>query len=148
MYNTLKFQILAGDFRLTDMQQRARKLYAMGELTDDQLDELQSLIAEKANPEQERPGVMVIVQKLSAMVEALSERVVALESTGTKSASAEVIPEDYPTWEPWDGLSNLYQNGAVVTHNNQLWQSVFSGQNVWEPGTVDERFWVKYTLDS
>jgi hypothetical protein len=51
---------------------------------------------------------------------------------------------EYEAWTPWDGLSDKYQQGAIVTHNDKVWESVFSGQNVWEPGAAGtEALWVE-----
>ena len=53
---------------------------------------------------------------------------------------------EYPEWKPWDGISKDYQKGAIVSHNGELWESVYDGQNVWQPGAPGtENMWVKYT---
>ena len=145
MYNSLKTQISYGTFNVVDMQRRAKKLFALGELTETQLDDLFSLMAENANPDTERPELLNLIQSLFAKVDALSDRVKALESGNTDGDAADGDAGEYPEWKPWDGLSNQYQPGSIVRHNDQLWQSAFSGQNVWEPGTVGDQFWVKYT---
>lgn len=144
MYDIIKLTIQSGEFKLSELQHRVKKLYAMGELSDTQLDELFALLAEKANPEMERPELLDMVRSLSARVSQLDARLKILESGDTTGGDV-VDAEEYLTWEPWDGLSDQYQYGAIVDHNGQLWQSTFLGQNVWEPGTVDDRFWVKYT---
>jgi len=44
-------------------------------------------------------------------------------------------PEDGP--QPWEqplGAGYGYLKGAKVTHNGFVWESVFDGENVWEPG--------------
>lgn len=49
-----------------------------------------------------------------------------------------------PAWEPWDGISDKYQYGAVVTYNGKYFLDVLYGmQNTWEPESpgVDERYW-------
>lgn len=57
---------------------------------------------------------------------------------GNGTGEGEIKP-----WEPWDGLSDKYQPGAIVSHGGKVWESTYDGQNVWEPGAVgiDERFW-------
>ena len=145
MYNSLKAQITFGTFNVLDMQRRTQKIYAMGGLTEEQLDELYSLIAQKANPETERPETLKLIQTLFEQLGLLADRVKALESGNSEGGTDEGDTEEYPDWEPWNGLSNQYQPGAIVNHNDQLWQSVYNGQNVWEPGVVDERFWIHYT---
>lgn len=145
MYDLLRLTIQSKNFKISEIQYRVKRLYATGDLTDEQLIELFSMIAENASPEVERPETLALIQTLSSKLEALTARVKALETGG---GTDEGGATEYPAWVPWDGLSNNYQCGAVVSHNNQLWQSTFSGQNVWEPGTVDERFWVIYTPEA
>jgi len=44
-------------------------------------------------------------------------------------------PEDGP--QPWEqplGAGYGYLKGAKVTHNGFVWESIFDGENVWEPG--------------
>ena len=83
-----------------------------------------------------------MIQSLASQIEALEARVKALE--GNDDGGEEPIP--YAEWKPWDGISKDYQKGAIVSCNGVLWESVFDGQNVWEPGTAGtESLWVKYT---
>lgn len=146
MYNALKFEISLGNFKFIDLQQRITKLYAMGNLSDAELDELLAMAAEKATPDAERPELLQLILSLFAKVEALAARVKVLENGN--AADPDTGSEDYPTWEPWDGLSNQYQPGAIVSHKEQLWQSTFQGQNVWEPGTVGSQFWTQYVPET
>lgn len=44
-------------------------------------------------------------------------------------------PEAGP--QPWEqplGAGYGYLKGAKVTHNGFVWESIFDGENVWEPG--------------
>lgn len=145
MYNSVKAQISYGKFSVQDMQRRIKKLYALGEFSEEQLDELYSLIAQKANPETERPETLKLIKTLFEQLGVLADRVKALESGNSEGGTDEGGTGEYHDWEPWDGLSDKYQPGAIVNHLDQLWQSVYTGQNVWEPGVVDERFWIRYT---
>lgn len=143
MYDILKLTLQSGNFKYSEIQPRIKRLYAMGDLSTDQLEELLSLAAEQASPDAERPELLILVQNLYAKIAVLEARVTALSQAQTSSETAS--SSQYPTWAPWDGLSSNYQFGAIVEHNGQFWQSTYSGQNVWEPGTVDARFWTKYT---
>lgn len=152
MFTLMKNTIDSGNYKFLDLQQRIARLYAMGNISEDELNDLMTMAVEKANPETERPEVLILIQTLSkkvesltSCVEALTARVKALESGDTSGGTDEGDTDEYPAWEPWDGLSNKYQPGAIVSHGDELWESVYSGQNVWEPGVVDERFWIHYT---
>lgn len=137
MYNLIKSVIAVGDYKLTEIQHKIKKLFVLGDITETQLDELLALACAGVSADAERPEIPVLIQNLAAEVDALKSRVAALEG-GEEDAS------EYPQWKPWDGISVDYSCGALVSHNGRLWQSVFNGQNVWEPGASGEGFWVEH----
>lgn len=142
MYQIFKNRIAAGGYQLADIQHKAKKLFAMGELTDEQLDELMTLSQQNAAAEAERPETLVMLQRLTERVDALEKKLAAQDDTETEQPECEA-------WQPWNGISDKYQKGAIVSHNGKLWKSVFNGQNVWEPGTVGtENLWVEYTPET
>lgn len=131
VFEILNARILSGNFKLMDMQERIETSFARGSLTAQQTEALSALAVENASKEGEIPGIMDILTSLSQRISALE----GMEETG----------EAYPVWKPWDGISSLYQKGAVVSHNGKLYQSVFPGQNVWEPGVAGtESLWKEY----
>lgn len=136
MYTIIKNRIKAGGFKLADMIRRIREEQWNDTITEAERDELIELANQTANPEAERPEIM-------EMLKAISDRVTALEQKQAASEPEDVPSDTHPEWKPWDGISKDYQKGAIVTHNGSTWESVFEGQNTWEPGVVDERFWVK-----
>ena len=136
MYEILKTVISAGGYKLADIQHKVKKLYATGDLTEGQMDELLALTMGGISPEGERPEVMAMLQSLADRIAALEEKLKAAEP-GTETPEPEA-------WKPWDGMSNKYQNGAIVSHNGKLWESVYAGQNVWEPGAAGtDGLWVE-----
>lgn len=141
MYTVIKNRIAAGGFKLADIQHKVKKLYAMGDLTDEQLNELMLMSQQNAATDAERPETL-------AMLQNLADRVGALEKKLTSQDSSDTERPEYEIWTAWDGISNNYQKGAIVSHRDKLWLSVFNGQNVWEPGIVGtERMWVEYTSE-
>lgn len=140
MYEVIKSVIDAGNFKLADVQHKIKKLWLLGDLTEEQMDQLLASAYRAVNPEAERPAVLEMLQALAAQVKALTARVD--EITGGPAAP-DVTP-GYPAWEPWNGMDDRYQKGAIVNHKDADWISVYEGQNVWEPGTVGDQFWVRY----
>ena len=139
MFNVIKSAIEAGGYKLSEMQQKIRKFYMMGNLTEAELDELLRLASGGVSADAERPENLLLIQTLAEELEALKARVTALEG------GEEPVQPTYPEWKPWDGISKNYQRGDIVSHNGKLWESVFDGQNVWEPGAVGtEALWVEY----
>lgn len=64
--------------------------------------------------------------------------------TEAPSLFVKVLIEDpsvIPEWEQ-PGPENAYQLGDKVTHNGKTWESIYDGDNVWEPGAVGtESLW-------
>lgn len=135
MFNVMKGVISAGGYKLAEICYKVKKLYLLGDITELEMDQLLRLASAGVSAEAERPEVLALIRTLAEAVEALNARVKALEG-GEDGPNEENSP-----WKPWDGISKDYQPGAVVSHNGKLWESVFGGQNVWEPGAVDETFW-------
>lgn len=136
-HDVFKNRIKAGDYQLADIQHRIKKLYALGDLTEEEMDELLLLSQKNATADMERPEVLQMLRNLT-------ERVAALENS--KHEDNGDAPTEHEVWSAWDGISNKYQHGAIVSHNGKLWISVFLGQNVWEPGAAGtDALWVEYT---
>lgn len=146
MYEVLKSVISAGGYKLTEIQHKIKKLYVLGDLTEAQMDELLVMASGGVSTDAERPETLKLIQTLAEEIEALKARVKALEGDEPAEPDNPDEPDvpEYPEWKPWNGISNDYQYGEIVSHNGELWISVFNGQNVWQPGTVNESFWVKY----
>lgn len=140
MYDVLKSVISAGGYKLAEIQHKVKKLFVLGDLTEEQMDELLTMASVGVSVDAERPETLKMIHTLSTEIEALKERVKALEgNTDTEEGAT------YPNWKPWDGISADYQYGAIVSHNEELWISKFNGQNVWEPGASGtESLWAKY----
>lgn len=134
MYNTLSNLITYQEYTLPEITQRINTMYCLGHLTDEQRETLQKMAVEHLSIETERP-------EWAEIVLSLADRVAALEAL-----HAEPDTSAYPQWVKWAGTGTDYQPGAIVSHNGKLWKSVYSGQNVFEPGTLGtESLWVEYT---
>lgn len=140
MHEIIKNVIAAGGYKLAEIQHKVKKLYILGDLTEEQLDELLVLAQRNASAENERPETISMLRKLADRVAVLEQRLDAQDGSGEPTS-------EYEAWTPWDGISTNYQQGAVVSHNGKLWQSAHPGQNTWEPGTVGtDNLWVEYSL--
>ena len=138
MYDIFRNRINAGGYQLADIQQRIKKLYALGDLTEDQLDELMALSQRNAAADAERPETLKLLRQLSNRVAALENLMLPKEDDNGETSQNDA-------WKPWDGINDNYRYGAVVSHNGKRWVSVFNGQNVWEPGSAGtEALWVEY----
>jgi hypothetical protein len=152
MYKILESVISTGGYKLAEIQHKVKKMYLLGDLTEDQMDALLSKASAGVSPDAERPETIAMLQTLLEKIEALDKRVKDLETAENPEEPEDPEnpdtpePSEYPAWEPWNGISNQYQPGSIVTHNGQVWESIFQGQNVWEPGAQGtENLWVIHT---
>lgn len=135
MFEIFKGVISAGGYKLTDIQHKIKKMHLLGDIDETQMDELLALAAAGVSPEAERPETLIMLQTLAQRMDGLEARLAALEGGDEENPEAGDAPA-YEAWEPWDGISDKYQPGAIVTHGGKTWQSIYSGQNVWEPGAA------------
>lgn len=135
MFDIIKSAISAGGYKLTEIQHKIKKLYILGDLTETQMDELLAMASGGVSSDAERPEMLTMIQSLGAEIEAMKLRLATLEG------NEPVVPE-IAEWKSWDGISDNYRKGAVVSHNGLIYESVYEGQNVWEPGTAGtENLW-------
>lgn len=149
--------IRGGDYKLSDIQEKIEKSYIGNKLTEHDRDDLLRQASAGINIAGERPSEDERFATLLQYIRALEERVKTLEESVFKPEVEEPsepgeTPEEpdvpvvtYEKWQPWDGINNKYQPGAIVDHKDKLWESIHPGQNVWEPGAPGtERVWREY----
>lgn len=148
MANILKNVIRNGGMPLTQVNERIETMYLNGRINAEERLELTELMHAKASPENEAGDYKALYEALAVKYNELEARVKATEKALGLYAEPDAGGEGtggYPAWEPWDGVSDKYQPGAIVTHNGNVYESVHPAQNVWEPGVpgIDERYWKK-----
>lgn len=134
MYEIVRNVIVSGNFKLEDMSKKIDTLWVQGDLTEEQKTELISLMKEHLNPESEKPEQIELYKQILAKYDALEERVHKLENGEVKPEPAPSV--EVPVWEPWDGISDRYQYGAVVMIDQKYYIDTFQGQNTWMPGSL------------
>lgn len=148
MYEIIKNIIQNGVFKVSELTTKIDTLWAESKLSDEQRNELITLMSDYLNPNTEAPELKDLYERLESRVSVLEDAVKELQGGGSEDPEpGEII---VPAWVPWDGISDNYQYGAVVTHINKYWQNMLQGvQNTWEPGTVgvDERYWKEITKE-
>lgn len=147
MYDIIKNIIENGIFKVNDLSVKIDTLWAESKLSDDERSELVQMMTGHLNPATEAPDIADRLERLESRLSKVEEDISALQGESTEPGLGEVT---IPEWEPWDGVSNKYQYGAVVLHNGKYFQNVLSGQqNVWEPESagVDERYWKEITKE-
>lgn len=148
MYEVLKSVISASGYKLTEIQHKIKKLFVLGDLDEAQMDELLAMASNGVSTDAERPETLAMIKSLSDRIAAVEASLKASEGTDDEVGNDDAGDPEQPAhaeWKPWDGISNDYQKGTIVSHNGELWESMYDGQNVWQPGTAGtEALWVKY----
>lgn len=148
MYEIIKNIIENGAFRVSDLTNKIDTLWAESKLSDDERSQLVQMMVDHLNPASEAPELKEMYERLEARVATLEADVQALK--GEEPGGGEEGTVTVPAWEPWDGISDKYKYGAVVTHNGKYFLDVLQGmQNTWEPESagVDERYWKEITKE-
>jgi hypothetical protein len=119
------------------MTTKIKKCWIKGDITEEEYDELNSLMISNLNIEAEKPDWTIVATRLE-------ERIVQLEKKIKEIEGAQPETPKYEKWKPWNGdpSNKNYQYGAIVEHNGVIYESIFNGQNVWEPGIAGtEALW-------
>lgn len=154
MFDVIKSVIERGLFRVNDISTKIDTLWAESKLTDGQREELYALIVAHLNPANEYPDLEARLAQAEERLSQVEARVAAIEdglvADDDDGPSTPALPDGVEVWEPWNGVSNKYQFGAIVLHNGVYYKNVLVGQqNVWEPGSpgIDDRFWAVVSED-
>ena len=147
-YNLILTMINAGGYKLAEIQTKIKRMFLIGDITEEQFEDLMQRSIDGATPEGERPELLQLIEALADRIGSLEYHLRALEEyIYDGSADDDSLPEstvEAIEWKPWDGISNDYQPGSIVWHNGKQWRSDYPGQNVWEPGTVGTQgMWVE-----
>lgn len=146
VYTTMKSVISKRALPVAELHKRIDIFYAQSKLTEEEKFELEELVFINQTVDAEKASLEARYEELVRKYDELAFRVAALEKGTTGETDEPEIDNDIPAWVPWDGVSSNYQLGAIVTHNGKTWENVLANmQNVWEPGTVDERYWIEVT---
>ena len=111
MYEVTKNVIQSGNYELTDILNKIDSLWLQGSLTDAERLDLIELARAKAEPSNS-------FAPLQAQIDALAERVAALESKA-EPADPDVPAEEYPEYHQPTGSHDAYHNGDKVTFNGK-----------------------------
>lgn len=150
MYEIIKNIIENGIFRVSDLTNKIDTLWAESKLSDDERNQLVQMMTDHLNPASEAPELKELYERLEDRVSALEAEAQALKGEEPGGGEGEPGTVTVPAWEPWNGISDKYQYGAVVTHNGKYFLDVLRGmQNTWEPESagVDERYWKEITKE-
>ena len=119
MFATFQTIINAGGYDLADITERIKTVYAMGELTEDEMKQLLDSAAANANQDAMLPDVSERVGALETRIAAVEERVGKLEAGGVEQVEPEEPVDEWPEWVRPTSKDTQYRKGDKVTFNGQ-----------------------------
>lgn len=124
MFETFQTIINGGGYDLADLSKRIKTLYAMGELTDDEMTQLLDSAAANADQDAMLPDVSARVGALETRVAAVEERVGKLEAGGVEPGEPVEPVDEWPEWVRPTSKDTQYHKGDKVTFNGRHYMCV------------------------
>jgi hypothetical protein len=119
MFETFQTIINAGGYDLADLTERIKTLYAMGELSEEEMKQLLEQAQDNANQDAMLPDVSERVGALETRMAAVEERVGKLEAGGVEPGEPEEPVDEWPEWVRPTSKDTQYNKGDKVTFNGQ-----------------------------
>lgn len=132
MYAIIKSVINSGNYELTDMLSKIDTMWVQGSITDEQRTELTALARDKATPEATYAPLQEQVDALAVRIDALTQRVAALEDGGTTGDTPTTPADEWPEFVQPTGVHDAYKVGDKITYNGQHYICKMDGC-VWTP---------------
>jgi hypothetical protein len=130
MFETVQTIINGGDYNLTDLIQRIKTLYAIGELSDDEMKQLLEQAQANAKPDDSYAPLADRVKAIEEWETTIEERLSKLE-TGSSTEPTE--PTDkWPEYKQPTGAHDAYHVGDKITYNGKHYTCLMDGC-VWTP---------------
>ena len=119
MFETFQTIINAGGYDLADLIERIKTLYALGELSEEEMTKLLDSAAANADQDAMLPDVVERVGALETRIAAVEERVGKLEAGGVEPSDPEEPVDEWPEWVRPTSKDTQYNKGDQVTFNGQ-----------------------------
>lgn len=139
MFETVQTIINGGGYDLADLSQRIKTLYALGELSEEEMAQLLDSAAANANQDAMLPDVSERVGALETRLAAVEERVGKLEAGDVEPGEPEEPVDEWPEWVRPTSKDTQYHKGDKVTFNGRHYTCVKN--NVSSSPDEDSKSW-------
>ena len=138
MFETVQTIINAGDYDLADLTQRIKTMYAMGELTEDEMKQLLKQAQDNAKPDDSYAPLNERVTAIEMWQREVEDRLDKLESgSSTDPSELEEPADEWPEYKQPTGAHDAYHVGDKITYNGKHYTCVMDGC-VWTPDTYPQ----------
>ena len=132
MFETFQTIINGGGYDLADLSKRIKTLFALGELSEDEMTQLLDSAAANANQDALLPDVSERVGALETRIAAVEERVGKREAGGVEPGEPEEPADEWPEYKQPTGAHDAYHVGDKITYNGKHYTCTYNGC-VWTP---------------
>ena len=132
VYDALKDVIENTSFKLEDTLDKIYVMYSKDRLTKEEMEELEALAREKANPVNSYAPFQEQIDKLYEDMKELEARVSLLEQDGQQEPTEPEPVEEYPEFVQPQGAHDSYNTGDKITYNGKKYVCKMDGC-VWSP---------------
>lgn len=148
MYGVMKMIIGHGEYKLEDMVKRIDALYAKGRIGLEEMDELKEMARENAKAENSYAPLQEQVNKAFELIDALAQRVVALEgNSGSSGGGGDTAGGEWPDYEQPTGAHDAYYAGMQMTYTDGKHYTCIAPEGVacvWGPDVMPG-YWQEVT---
>jgi len=139
MFETFQTIINTGGYDLADLTERIKTLFALGELSNDEMTQLLDSAAANANQDAMLPDMSERVGALETRIAEVEERVGKLETTGVEPGESDEPADEWPEWVRPTSKDTQYNKGDKVTFNGKHYMCVKN--NVSSSPEEDSKRW-------
>ena len=139
MFETVQTIIDGGGYDLADLNQRIKTLYALGELSKEEMEQLLEQAQDNANQDAMLPDMSERVGALETRIAAVEERVGKLEAGDVEPGEPEEPADEWPEWVRPTSKDTQYNKGDKVTFNGKHYMCVKN--NVSSSPEEDSKRW-------
>ena len=132
VYDALKDVIENTSFKLEDTLDKIYVLYSKDKISKEEMEELEALAREKANPVNSYAPLQEQIDQLYTYQKELEARVSLLEQDGQEEPTEPSEAEEYPEYVQPGGAYNAYNTGDKITYNGKKYICKMDGC-VWTP---------------
>lgn len=136
MYSIIKQVIEKKNYELTIMLKKINTLWAEGELTDEQREELIALARENADPKNsyasQQNQIVALFANMKEMSATILEVVARVATLEGEQVEPEEPSEEYPEYVQPTGAHDAYNTGDKITYNGKKYECLMDGC-VWTP---------------
>lgn len=133
MFATFQTIINAGGYNLTDLSQRIKTLYAIGELSEDEMKQLLEQAQTNAKPDDSYAPLADRVKAIEEWETNIEKRLSKLETgSSTDPGELEESADEWPEYKRPTGAHDAYHVGDKITYNGKHYTCLMDGC-VWTP---------------